>query len=255
MTNHQPPNLSPPRWLDKATWKAFAANDASRYRAPQAPCLVFSPLAWLKLQFFLHAGDTEIGGFGISDAHDLLYIDDFLTVKQGVSPASVEFDDQAVADFVDNCVDAGMKPQQFMRIWCHTHPGESPNPSGTDEETYSRVFGAFDWSVMFIIGRTGKTYARLSFSAGPAGNILLPVSVDWETWPTVAIKRIETLTGLAADWIAEYAANIHRQSIHRILITGDEPEWGEAFELLDPMGSDVPHPPVGLLEREQGVPA
>jgi hypothetical protein len=28
------------------------------------PCLTFAPLAWLKLQYFCHAGATEVGGFG-----------------------------------------------------------------------------------------------------------------------------------------------------------------------------------------------
>lgn len=36
--------------------------------------LTFAPLAWLKLQFFWHAGPTEIGGFGISSPKDFLYV-------------------------------------------------------------------------------------------------------------------------------------------------------------------------------------
>jgi hypothetical protein len=204
MIQSRPPqNRRPFRRLDDE-WEAFD-------RAGHAPSLVFSPLAWLKLQLFLHAGDTEVGGFGISSEHDLLYVEDFETVKQAVTIVSVKFEDQAVADYTDACVDAGMGPQRFLRIWCHTHPGESPNPSMTDEETFGRVFGSCDWSVMFIIGRTGKTYARLAFSAGPAASVLLPVSVDWASWPQVALERIEELSGLFASWIAEYTANIHRE--------------------------------------------
>jgi hypothetical protein len=36
---------------------------------------------------------------------------------------------------------------------------------------------------MFILSRTSQTYARLCFSAGPGGSILLPVRVNWEQWP------------------------------------------------------------------------
>jgi hypothetical protein len=170
--------------------------------------LIFAPLAWLKLQFFLHAGQTEIGGFGISDARDLLYIEEFQTVRQAVSMATVQFDDQAVADHFDRCVDEGIEPQRCGRIWIHTHPGQSPHPSDTDEQTFNRVFGGCDWSVMFIIGRTGRTYARLAFSAGPRGQILLPVSVDWERWPGELSDPHFDLTGLTHQWLEEYSSNI-----------------------------------------------
>lgn len=203
----QSQNPNPPRPPEEDEWDAFDSADP----APHIPSLVFSPLAWLKLMLFLHAGDTEVGGFGISSKHGLLYVEDFIPVKQAVTAASVRFDDLAVADYADACVDAGMQPQRFFRIWCHTHPGASPLPSATDEATFSRVFGACDLSVMFIIGRTGRTYARLAFSAGPAASLLLPVSVDWAAWPQVALERIEAFSGLLASWIAEYAANIHRR--------------------------------------------
>ena len=172
------------------------------------PALVFSPLAWLKLQFFLHAGDTEIGGFGISRDDDLLYIEEFVTVKQAVSGATVEFDDTAVADYFDSCVDRGLPPQRFARVWMHTHPGESPQPSFTDEQTFERAFGRCDWSIMFILGRSGRTYCRLSFAAGPGGQIQLPVRVDWESWPELVAHEGAALPELFDRWIAEYCANI-----------------------------------------------
>jgi hypothetical protein len=217
--------------------------------ADHAPSLVFSPLAWLKLQHFLHAGDTEVGGFGISAKHDLLYIEDFVTVNQAVTAVSVRFDDQAVADYTDACVDAGMEPQRFLRIWCHTHPGASPLPSCTDEETFSRVFGSCDWAVMFIIGRTGQTYARLAFSAGPAASLLLPVSVDWAAWPSVMHEQIEKLTGLFSAWVAEYTANIHpQQPMLRIAVSEDGWERGEDF---DPFGLVAGEFPWRSFEQEK----
>lgn len=33
-------------------------------------------------------------------------------------------------------------------------------------ETFARVFGSCDWAVMFILGRTAKTFARLKFHVG-----------------------------------------------------------------------------------------
>ena len=129
-------------------------------------------------------------------------------MKQRVSVVSVEFDDTAVADYVDRCVDQGIVPQRCMRTWIHTHPGESPDPSSTDEQTHSRVFGACDWSIIFIIGRTGKTYARLSFAAGPGASMMLPVSVDWAAWPQLVSDHADQILTLMEEWQDEYGRNI-----------------------------------------------
>jgi proteasome lid subunit RPN8/RPN11 len=200
---------------------------ASKRRTPRArsaaPALRFAPLAWLKLQMFLHAGETEVGGFGISRPDDLLYLERFETVKQRVSAASVELDDSAVADYFDDCVDRGLQPRQCARIWLHTHPGQSPRPSHTDEQTFERVFGRCDWSVMFIIGRTGSTYARLRLGAGPGGSIELPVVVDWSTWPQVLFEQGEKLAELAEGWMDEYGINIHPVDLRSRLGVLDDP--------------------------------
>ena len=94
-------------------------NEKWNRRKHRQPRLTFAPLAWLKLQFLCHLGDTEIGGFGITAKDDLLYVEDFVTVRQRTSMVTVAMDDQAVADFTDRCVDAGLPPQRFLRVWCH----------------------------------------------------------------------------------------------------------------------------------------
>src|SRR4051812_35743192 len=38
--------------------------------------LRFSPTAWAKLLFLRDIGDTEVGGFGITPADDLLFVED-----------------------------------------------------------------------------------------------------------------------------------------------------------------------------------
>lgn len=87
--------------------------------------LVFSPLAWLKLQFLCHAGPTEVGGFGLSHPDDLLYVEDVLVVRQRCTLATVAFNDAAVADLCDDMADAGIGLNRCLRIWLHTHPGAS----------------------------------------------------------------------------------------------------------------------------------
>ena len=172
------------------------------------PGLIFNPLAWLKLAHFCHAGNTEIAGFAITAKDDLLYVEDFVTVRQHTSPVTVSLDDQAVADFLDRCVDAGLPPQRVLRIWLHTHPGSSAQPSGTDEDTFARVFGSCDWAVMFILSRSGETFARLSFHVGPGAAMQLPVSVDWAAWPSIVKDPLFSMAICFAEWQIEFATNI-----------------------------------------------
>ena len=174
----------------------------------RAKVFTFAPLAWLKLQYFCHCGETEIGGFGVTRRKNLLYVEEFRTVRQATTAMTVQLDDNAVADFFDESVDQGLVPAQFGRIWLHTHPGASALPSGTDEETFARVFGACDWSVMFILSRAGQTYARLAFSAGPGGQMMLPVEVDWATWPKALSASDQLLATCAEQWRSEFATNI-----------------------------------------------
>ena len=120
-----------------------------------------------------------MGGFGISSESDLLLIEDVRLIGQKTTIVTVKFDDIAVADYFDDQVDAGISPERFFRIWLHTHPGNSAQPSGTDEETFASVFGRCDWAVMAILAVGGETYARLRFNAGPGGEHELPVRIDY----------------------------------------------------------------------------
>jgi proteasome lid subunit RPN8/RPN11 len=167
---------------------------------PRRPTILqFSPTAWAKLLFLRDAGETEIGGFGIAPHDDLLFVEDIRLVQQNCTPVHVEFDDEAVANFFDDQVDAGRRPEQFARLWLHTHPGNSPEPSGTDEATFARVFGLSEWAVMFILARGGQSYARLRFNAGPGVDAKIPVEVDFERpFPSSAID----------EWKNEYSANV-----------------------------------------------
>jgi hypothetical protein len=143
------------------------------------PTLLFTPTAWAKLVYLRDVGQTEVGGFGISSSSDPLLIEDLQLVRQECDWASVLFDDEAVADYFDSQVDAGRQPEEFGRIWIHTHPGNSAQPSATDEETFLRVFGTNPWAVMFILAQGGASYARLRFNVGPGGEQVIPVEVDY----------------------------------------------------------------------------
>jgi hypothetical protein len=219
---------------------------------PERParCLTFAPLAWLKLQFFCHAGPTEVGGFGVASEHDLLYVEDFVTVRQQATPVTVRFEDEAVADFFDRMVDRSLHVEQFSRLWMHTHPASSVTPSNTDEDTFARCFGRCDWAVMFILGRTGLTYARLAFAAGPGAQLDVPAAVDWAAWPDWLEAEPGLLARELASWHEEYAANVcpppdRSPSLALALVGEDttERDWWESYA-WHPELDDVTYEPL-----------
>src|SRR5665213_1188585 len=136
---------------------------------PAKPTLRFTPPAWAKLLYLRDRGPPEIGAFAITVPGDPLFVQDIRLMRQVCCPVTVQFDDAAVADFFDEQVDQGRRPEEFSRIWLHTHPCDSAQPSLTDEETFARCFGCTDWALMFILARGGETYARLRFNVGPGG--------------------------------------------------------------------------------------
>lgn len=174
--------------------------------------------------FLRDAGDTEIGGFGISAPNDLLFVEDVQVVRQTCTWVHVEFDDEAVANFFDDQVDAGRRPESFGRLWLHTHPGNSPEPSGTDEATFSRVFGRSNWAVMFILARGGQTFARLRYNVGPGAEFKLPVEVDFSR--SFNGTNFET-------WQDEYLANVR-------LPPSEPPKKPTSQHALVPRSNDDP---------------
>jgi len=191
--------------MNKKRIKTKRNRRNSQRRMPAAkPKLRFTPPAWAKLLFLRDYGDTEIGAFGISHPDELLLVEDIQLVRQTCSWAEVTFDDESVADFFDRQVDAGRSVETFGRLWIHTHPGDCPLPSSTDEETFERVFGRADWAVMIILARGGRTYARLRFNVGPGWETTIPVSRDYR----------HPFAGCDPEaWEAEYLANVTPQTL------------------------------------------
>jgi proteasome lid subunit RPN8/RPN11 len=206
--------------------KIFQTN---RTFQPKRPTLRFTPTAWAKLLFLRDAGDTEIGGFGITSAGDLLMVEDFALVLQACTATHVDFEDSSVADYFDAQVDAGRQPQEFSRIWIHTHPGVSAEPSQVDEQTFERVFGSTDWAVMFILARGGQSFARLRYNLGPGADFDLRVEVDFGQSFTGSNEKV---------WQLEYEQFVRPKTLsppteHRLLPTtriGKTDDWYELWD-------------------------
>ena len=198
MKNIQMKLQEPLETASKSNLKQPVRKSSSQAKR-KGPILRFSPTAWAKLLYFRDKTDNEIGGFAVTEPDDLLFVKEFITVKQEVTAVSVKFDDAAVADFFDDQVDLSRKPEQFARTWLHTHPGDCPEPSIIDEETFARVFGNCQWAVMFVLAQDNRTHARLGFNVGPCSQLLIPVEVDYCQDFGPSDKKA---------WDAEYEANI-----------------------------------------------
>jgi hypothetical protein len=218
--------------------KSDSQADKQRVKQSRRLALRFSPTAWAKLLYFRDKSDSEIGGFGITEPDDLLFVKEFMTVEQQVTGVSIKFDDVAVADFFDQQVDLGRKPEQFARIWLHTHPGNSPEPSMVDEETFIRVFGSCQWAVMFVLAQDNRTYAKLSFNVGPGGQVLIPAQVDYscdfgpsdhDLWDAEYQANVK-----ATEWADDFGIgrdSITNENIDKVALPYD---FMDEFEKMDP---------------------
>ena len=184
-----------------------------------------------------------MGGFGISQADDLLYVEEVQLVRQTASEVTVAFDDEAVADFFDQQVDRGLRVEQFARIWLHTHPGDSPHPSAVDEDTFTNVFGRSDWSVMFILAQSGDHYARLRFNVGPSGSLEIPVEVDFAMAFTESQHEA---------WEEEYASCVQPEPLFVSHDSLDPFDW--PWDLEEVLAGPVPHQPDAWDEMESNWP-
>ena len=144
--------------------------------------LKFDQSAWDKLCYLRDKGQTEVGGFAVSHDNDLLHVREIHLVLQKTTSVTVKFEDEGVADFTENMFEDGIHPRQCLRIWWHTHPGHSATPSFVDEETFEKVFGKCNWSIMFILAKGGEHYARLQLRGDIEGSVILPVQVQRDVY-------------------------------------------------------------------------
>jgi proteasome lid subunit RPN8/RPN11 len=187
--------------MKKGAFPAMNKMKKMKKTSITTPQLRFTPTAWAKLLYLRDLGETEVGGFGVCP-NELLLVEDIRLVSQTCSYTTVSFADDAVANYFDEQVEQGLRPEQFARVWIHTHPGASSHPSQIDEETFSRVFGQSNWAVMFILACGGSTYARLRFNQGPTAELLLSTEVDFqqpfgrsafETWEQEYLENVSQI--------------------------------------------------------------
>lgn len=123
---------------------------------PQFNGLALSAAAWEKLKWFRDYKDVEVCCMGQSDPNDPLFINQLHFIPQYSTMASVEFDNDAQNNYAIDMSKRRLNPDNFMRVWIHTHPGNNTSPSGTDWSTFNDTFGPMEWSVMAILGKSDE---------------------------------------------------------------------------------------------------
>ena len=161
--------------------------------------IFFTPYSFSKIVYMRDKGATEVGGFCVSLQENPGLVVDFHLVSQLCDSAYCEFTDDGMVEFNDEMAEAGYHPQEYSRMWLHTHPGTSANPSGLDEETFTKQFGGMDWSAMLIVARGGQTYGRIRYAVCNAVDSI------------IGSKDRDTTVDLAIDWSTEYTSTEHGQ--------------------------------------------
>lgn len=107
----------------------------------------------------------EVSLMGQSENEENLnVIVDMHCVKQEVSSGSTDMDDDGLADYVDRMSEEhNVGPLLTNRVWFHTHPGNCPKPSPTDEETFKKYWDNLNFAVMFILARDNSYYNYMKF--------------------------------------------------------------------------------------------
>jgi hypothetical protein len=146
----------------------------------------FTAYAFAKMLYLREKGSTEISGFALTDENDPYLIIDFLLPKQECTGVTTEMTSEGIVELFDKLSGPakfnglGLSPSRYGRIWIHTHPGFSSEPSGTDWSTFKGTFGDKEWSIMFVFSSEREATCMLQIQALPDAHFRIPWEISWE---------------------------------------------------------------------------
>jgi len=152
--------------------------------------LILSSDAYRKLVWFRDQKKTEVGAMAISKPEDPLFVTDFEFLPQECTSVKTDFDTDAQNEWMETKLIDGHNPDNFARIWAHTHPGASATPSGTDWDTFQEAMGEAAWGVMLILG-TSNEFVCVFRCHDQMLNI--PVEVEQTTVPEDWFKELDNI--------------------------------------------------------------
>lgn len=133
----------------------------------------------IKLAYYVLNCPKEIGGFGyverISDRE--FRLTKLVLLKRKTSAVSVEPAPEAYAEYVTQEIPEGKEKEEIgkIRFYWHSHPGMSPYPSLTDEESIKNLSAGRGWIIWMIINQKGEYV--LALESAPYFRIPLEIVV------------------------------------------------------------------------------
>lgn len=185
----------------------------------------------------------EVSLMGISESEENIgHIVDFVCVPQECSSGLTEPDDDGMNAYIETMLlDKEISIIRCARFWAHTHPGASPVPSSTDNETFVKWFGHSDFGVMYILAKDDDS-CKVKYPSkyfGPqVSNMAVFVELDkiddrgnkilLSTKTMFAINKIGNSDGYTdvsalilndysdfeADWTQELRANVKKKQYY-----------------------------------------
>jgi len=188
-----------------------------------APKITFTGYAWHKIQALCAMATGEVSFYGETALEDKTLVMDVWVPKQEAGSCSYETDGLDEAKYLGDmaCRDVDpLPPENTMKIWCHTHPGNSAGPSGTDWDTFKERFEKCEWGVMFILAKGGDVSCHSSVILnGQQYAISTDISVDWtQGYNTASFQKtldekVTAITYTAPVYAHNYSARSRPQGI------------------------------------------
>lgn len=170
------------KWNWKGGYLKNLRNHSKNYWAKDMK-IVFLPLAYAKMSAYCQKSPGEITGFGKVKTDlekGLFIIEDVKIMKQVITAGSATINEDVMAKFIFELVNAGESPEHW-KLWWHTHYNFGTFWSGTDEETISTLIKQYKgWflSTCFnqsysLIGRIDEIDGKVTESANLPANMYI----------------------------------------------------------------------------------
>ena len=147
----------------KAAFRMHREAHVPKHRKTETRATLNSttPDTWCQLNYVQRAA---LRLSAITHPDDRLFVTDLWFPKQECTAAAVEFDDESIAEEIDRLSDT----HPMDRLPHLDPPRSESQPQWHRRRDLLQVLGHFDWAVMAILAKGGKSYARIKHDA-PAG--------------------------------------------------------------------------------------
>ena len=165
------------------------------------PKLNFTAETWQQLNYMCKRCTHRDQVFRNHTSGGQAVVTDLWFPQQTCTAATVEFDDEDIAAQIDEL--------QTHTPWMSASASGStltlataPTPVAQTIQTFSKVLGHFDWAVMAILAKGGKSYARIKHDA-PAGitdgkiEYKIPMGMysgGYEEWDQILADKVSEQT-------------------------------------------------------------